>query len=323
MNCFLSHLFFREIRCQKGFRSEVTRWSYLCPDALDHCVECYRFNKPLLDFVPDFTAKVIENSRVLRMKLDDFRACLEGKFDTEYQTVSSPMADTNRSELAQYQYPNTLRLNTFESDSDSEHRTHRQMEHQLTDKIKDIFSKKKRRGKYEAISRRDSHSTDSPRTGPRTSRRMRSEHRERDRGQQYALPSSMDHHQSDPVLMHPVSHRERGPMQRAESDPTERVNAHLPTPSNISDNSRHQSPRTMAPRQHRLSPNPNYRLNENHNLSKVHRPSIDDEHRFDDIANSEQMESMEIIDDDADRRKTENENGDIDGFKGNEDRNEQ
>jgi len=75
---------------RQGFRCELTRWSYLCPDALDHIVEGYRHNKPLLDFVPDFTAKVIENSRVLRIKLDDFRACLEGKFDFDSQAHNSP-----------------------------------------------------------------------------------------------------------------------------------------------------------------------------------------------------------------------------------------
>merc|ERR1712087_297072 len=106
---------------RQGFRCELTRWSYLCPDALDHIVEGYRHNKPLLDFVPDFTAKVIENSRVLRIKLDDFRACLEGKFDTGYQTVTSSPAPPRDGNSTQYQYPNTLRLDTidFPSDSDS------------------------------------------------------------------------------------------------------------------------------------------------------------------------------------------------------------
>eukprot|EP01084_Bolivina_argentea_P071469 129924_1 len=70
---------------RQGFRCELTRWTYLCPQALDQCVECYRYNKPLLDFAPDFTAKVIENSRVLRIKLTDFRACLEGQFDFDRQ----------------------------------------------------------------------------------------------------------------------------------------------------------------------------------------------------------------------------------------------
>eukprot|EP01084_Bolivina_argentea_P071467 129922_1 len=68
---------------RQAFRCELSRWTYLCPEALDHCVESYEYNKPLLDIVPDFTAKIIENSRVLRIKLDDFKACLQGKFDCD------------------------------------------------------------------------------------------------------------------------------------------------------------------------------------------------------------------------------------------------
>merc|ERR1712150_322975 len=144
---------------------------------------------------------------------DDFRACLEGKFDTEYESTSHHLGPGHRadrginiatSNLVQYQYPNTLRLQTMDSnsesdsDSGSEHRGHRQMEHQLTDKIKDIFSKKKRHRKYTALNRRGSHSAESPRNGPRTSRGRRSEHRgHRDQGQ-YALPSSMEHVESNP-----------------------------------------------------------------------------------------------------------------------------
>ena len=81
---------------RQGFRCELTRWSYLCPHALDQTVEGYRYNKPMLDYVPDFTAKIIENSRVLRIKLDDFRACLEGKFDFDSKTnPGSPLISSH------------------------------------------------------------------------------------------------------------------------------------------------------------------------------------------------------------------------------------
>merc|ERR1719249_361701 len=90
------------------------------------------------------------------------------------------------------------------SDSNSESDSNSGLEHQLTDKIRDIFSKKKRHRKYTALNRRSSHSAESPRNGPRTSRGRRSEHRgrdhrgHRDRGQ-YALPSSMEHVESNPL----------------------------------------------------------------------------------------------------------------------------
>lgn len=73
---------------RQGFRSELHRWSYLCPDALDFVVEGHKYSKPLLDYVPDFTCKVIENSRILRVRLKDFLACLEGKFD--FQSAHTP-----------------------------------------------------------------------------------------------------------------------------------------------------------------------------------------------------------------------------------------
>eukprot|EP01083_Nonionella_stella_P020768 57635_1 len=53
----------------------------LCPDALDHVQQCVSKGKPLLDYVPDFTCKVIEDARVLRIKLADFKACIQGKFE--------------------------------------------------------------------------------------------------------------------------------------------------------------------------------------------------------------------------------------------------
>eukprot|EP01083_Nonionella_stella_P208131 755546_1 len=31
---------------RQAFRCELSRWSYLCPEALDHCVESYEYNKP-------------------------------------------------------------------------------------------------------------------------------------------------------------------------------------------------------------------------------------------------------------------------------------
>mmetsp|Transcript_46436 Transcript_46436/g.41483 ORF Transcript_46436/g.41483 Transcript_46436/m.41483 type:complete len:731 (+) Transcript_46436:98-2290(+) len=66
---------------RQGFRSTLSRWSYLCPDALDHVEQCITTGRPLLDYVPDFTCKVVENARVLRIRLSDFKACIQGQFD--------------------------------------------------------------------------------------------------------------------------------------------------------------------------------------------------------------------------------------------------
>ena len=78
---------------RQGFRSELTRWSYLCPDSLLYVEDSHVRGKPLLDYVPDFTCKIVENSRVLRIRLTDWKACLEGKFDFDVNTprpLSSP-----------------------------------------------------------------------------------------------------------------------------------------------------------------------------------------------------------------------------------------
>jgi len=80
---------------KQGFRSVLTRWTFLCPDALYQVQECVQAGKPLMDYVPDFTCKVVEDARILRIKLTDFKACIQGKFDEFDRT--SPMK--RRSEL--------------------------------------------------------------------------------------------------------------------------------------------------------------------------------------------------------------------------------
>lgn len=66
---------------KQGFRSVLTRWTYLCPDALYQVQECVLASKPMVDYVPDFTCKVVEDARILRIKLIDFKACIQGKFE--------------------------------------------------------------------------------------------------------------------------------------------------------------------------------------------------------------------------------------------------
>ena len=51
---------------KQGFRCKLSRWSYLCPDALEHVWTCILNNKSLYDYVAYFRCEVVENSRVLR-----------------------------------------------------------------------------------------------------------------------------------------------------------------------------------------------------------------------------------------------------------------
>eukprot|EP01084_Bolivina_argentea_P256991 432866_1 len=75
---------------RQGFRSTLPRWTYLCPDALEHVEQCVLHHKPLLDYVPDFTCKVVEDARVLRIKLSDFKGCIQGQFDRIKNEFTSP-----------------------------------------------------------------------------------------------------------------------------------------------------------------------------------------------------------------------------------------
>jgi len=108
---------------KQGFRSVLSRWTYLCPDALFQVQQCVLTGKPLMDYVPDFTCKVVENGRVLRIKLSDFKACVQGKFDGENndfrptipprgfsEPMLSPSKIVSESELTQ------LELNDAEPD---------------------------------------------------------------------------------------------------------------------------------------------------------------------------------------------------------------
>ena len=109
---------------RQGFRSTLSRWSYLCPDALDHVEQCITTGRPLLDYVPDFTCKVVENARLLRIRLSDFKACIQGQFDglrTEFKFQSLERGYSEPAVMPNHQTLNqTNRLNSLHSDCESE-----------------------------------------------------------------------------------------------------------------------------------------------------------------------------------------------------------
>ena len=70
----------------------------MCPDALYQVQECVQAGKPMMDYVPDFTCKVVEDARILRIKLSDFKACIQGKFDDfDHTTVQGRSSRSPRS----------------------------------------------------------------------------------------------------------------------------------------------------------------------------------------------------------------------------------
>lgn len=64
---------------RQKFRSEVSRFTILCPEMLSQTQSDYSKGLEYSAFVPDFSARVIQNSRILRLSREDFHKCLEGK----------------------------------------------------------------------------------------------------------------------------------------------------------------------------------------------------------------------------------------------------
>jgi len=61
------------------FRTEVSRFTILFPDIFTKAQEDYIQGFELSDIVPDFTARIIQNSRILRISRTNFIKCLQGK----------------------------------------------------------------------------------------------------------------------------------------------------------------------------------------------------------------------------------------------------
>jgi len=63
---------------RQEFRSEVARFTILCPELLTRTQNDYVRALEFSAFVPDFTARVIQNSRILRISRENFHKCLQG-----------------------------------------------------------------------------------------------------------------------------------------------------------------------------------------------------------------------------------------------------
>jgi len=75
---------------RQNFRTEVSRFSILCPELLFRMQNDFVKGHEFSAFVPDFTARVIQNSRVLRISRENFHKCLLGKL----RNYSRPFKET-------------------------------------------------------------------------------------------------------------------------------------------------------------------------------------------------------------------------------------
>jgi len=77
---------------RQKFRSEVSRFTILCPDLLSQTQDDYAKGLEFSAFVPDFTCRVIQNSRILRISRENFHKCLLGKL----RNYSRPYKETRQ-----------------------------------------------------------------------------------------------------------------------------------------------------------------------------------------------------------------------------------
>jgi len=64
---------------RQKFRSEASRFTIFCPELLSQTQHDHSKGLEFSAFVPDFTARVIQNSRILRIPRENFLKCLLGK----------------------------------------------------------------------------------------------------------------------------------------------------------------------------------------------------------------------------------------------------
>jgi metal transporter CNNM len=77
---------------RQKFRSEVSRFTILCPELLYQTQDDYVNGLEFSAFVPDFTCRVIQNSRILRISRENFHKCLLGKL----RNYSRPYKQTSQ-----------------------------------------------------------------------------------------------------------------------------------------------------------------------------------------------------------------------------------
>jgi len=75
---------------RQKFRSDASRFTILCPELLSQTQHDHKEGLEFSAFVPDFTARVTQNSRILRIPRENFIKCLLGKL----RNYSRPVKET-------------------------------------------------------------------------------------------------------------------------------------------------------------------------------------------------------------------------------------
>jgi len=97
---------------RQKFRSEVSRFTILCPELLSQTQDDWENGLEFSAYVPDFTCRVIQNSRILRIPRENFHKCLLGTLSN----YSRPSKETRQKNREMTQLPsNHHRKTTTES----------------------------------------------------------------------------------------------------------------------------------------------------------------------------------------------------------------
>jgi len=101
---------------RQKFRSEAARFTIFCPELLSQTQHDYKEGLEFSAFVPDFTARVIQNSRILRISRETFHKCLQGKL----KNYSRPFKDTSQKlrEINQRKYQTEAALDARKTSYD-------------------------------------------------------------------------------------------------------------------------------------------------------------------------------------------------------------
>jgi len=77
---------------RQKFRSEASRFTIFCPELLSQTQNDHGKGLEFSAFVPDFTARIIQNSRILRIPRENFLKCLMGKL----RNYAPPLKETHQ-----------------------------------------------------------------------------------------------------------------------------------------------------------------------------------------------------------------------------------
>ena len=90
---------------KNNFLSEVSRWYVLCPDIFESVYQSYaNHTRPIDEHIVDFSARVVSNSRILRISKDDFYNELNKNINKSESNCNSPSQNIQSSNEDEHEH---------------------------------------------------------------------------------------------------------------------------------------------------------------------------------------------------------------------------